>query len=356
MLSLKFILLIICPIAWAYASDSDLQDLPKVTLPWGTWQANSLNPDSKLLTFQNIRFGKSPTGELRFQRPRYPDSIPSPETKVMDNTYGPMCYQVSTHPPNCSVPTPSTKADEDCLFLDVYVPQSSWDKGRAGIKDTPVVVWIFGGAYEFGAKSAFGPKIPLYQGDGIIAAAKHYSTDVIFVAGNYRLGAFGWLAGTTMEAHATANAGLYDQRLVFQWVQDYIGLFGGDENKVSAWGESAGGGSILHHLVAHGGQQDPLFHRAFVQSPGFQWKWDRTGTLEETFKNFTKLSQCTVGDFDCLVNASPAVLKKANQDLYDQSWALGLFPVGPSVDNDMIQELPATAYREGELLTQRHHR
>lgn len=74
--------------------------------------------------------------------------------------------------------------------------------------------------------------------------------EVIYITGNYRLGAFGWLAGTTTGKQAVPNAGLYDQRLVFQWVQDFVHLVGGDKTQVPAWGESASASPILHHLIA----------------------------------------------------------------------------------------------------------
>ena len=110
-----------------------------------------------------------------------------------------------------------------------------------------------GGAFLFGSKDQV-PNI-FYDGGGLVDQS---GGNIIYVAGNYRLGAYGWLAGTTMEQHGTPNVGLFDQRAVFQWVQDYASLFGGDANQVSAWGESAGAGSIMHHLVANGGTQNPV--------------------------------------------------------------------------------------------------
>lgn len=302
----------------------------------------------QLITFENIRFGKSPTGSLRFQRPQRPDSVPSPEKQ--DNTYGPTCIQVDTHP-SCPQPLPVIEASEDCLFLDVHVPQSVWERAQNGTADVPVVVWIYGGAFEFGAKSAYGPKLPFYNGDGLIAAGEKFKQEFIVIAGNYRLGAFGWLSGPSIENLATANAGLYDQRLLLEWVQDFVHLFGGDKTQVSAWGESAGAGSILHHLIRDGGRQDPLFQRVFIQSPAFQWQWDRKpgGTLDQVFQNFTKLASCPSGDFDCLVKADSKTLIQANQALFDQSRAVGLFPVGPAVDNDWLQELPAVALQKGKI-------
>ena len=91
----------------------------------------------------------------------------------------------------------------------------------------------------------------------------------MFVAINYRLGAFGWLSGPTLQSDGTANAGLYDQRLALEWVQKNIHLFGGDANCVTVAGESAGGGSIMHQITAFGGLKGAApFQQAILQSPG----------------------------------------------------------------------------------------
>lgn len=233
---------------------------------------------------------------------------------------------------------------EDCLFLDIYVPRSVLDGGS----QVPVVVWFYGGAYVFGSKHQFDiSKIPLYSGKGLLNVT---ADPLIFVAGNYRLGAFGWLAGSYMEKEALPNAGLYDQRMILKFVQNNIGKVNGDPKAVSAWGESAGASSILHHLVSKEGKQDPLFSKAVLQSPAFQWQWDRTGSLNDTYTRFAGFADCQNGDINCLQLASEAKLSDANQKLFQDSTACqGVFPVGPSLDGQLLKTLPAVAFKTGQL-------
>ena len=236
---------------------------------------------------------------------------------------------------------------EDCLFLDIYVPVSVFASDTSKI---PVAVWLYGGAYSFGSKLLFGPKYPFYTGQGLLESS---SGEFIFVAGNYRLGAFGWLAGSYMEKTGLPNAGLYDQRLLFQWVYDYIGLVGGDRRNVTAMGESAGAGSILHHLIRDDGSTDPLFKRAILQSPAFAWQWNRHGTLNDVFLAFSNLTRCgAVFDIKCLrENITIDELRLANQGLFETVAQTGLYPVGPSIDGAWITELAAISFMQGIALT-----
>jgi carboxylesterase type B len=79
------------------------------------------------------------------------------------------------------------------------------------VSTVPVVVWYYDGAYLYGSKNGLGPDIPFYNGTGMLQAASAAKSKLIFVTGNYRLGAFGWLAGTKIEKIGLPNAGLYDQ-------------------------------------------------------------------------------------------------------------------------------------------------
>ena len=150
-----------------------------------------------------------------------------------------------------------------------------------------------------------------------------------------------------MEKEGLPNAGLYDQHAALQWIQDYIGLLGGDKTQVSAWGESAGASSILHQLVAFGGTQDPLFSKAVMLSPAFGLKFDRKGGLEQTFQNFTELAGCAGKGVACLRAASAETLNSANTKL-NIAGPPGTFAVGPSTDGNLIRQLPALEFASGK--------
>ena len=244
---------------------------------------------------------------------------------------------------------------EDCLFLDIYVTASLFSKGSPPPSaSASVVVWFYGGAFVAGSKDGNDTNNPLYTGVGAINAANALDKPLIFVAGNYRLGAFGWLAGEYMEKVGTPNAGLLDQRLLLKWVQDYIYLVGGDNSKVSAWGESAGASSLLHHLVLNDGQTDPHFKKAFIQSPAYEILWDTNGTLNKTYQDFVKfaVANCTSLDISCLraptLGLDDPNLVSANQQLVSQYNTSHIFPVGPSVDGSLIKSLPANRFASSE--------
>ncbi|TGO28650.1 hypothetical protein BPAE_0025g00590 [Botrytis paeoniae] len=326
-------------------------DLPTLTLPWGTYRAELYGDDGETVRFSNVRFAKPPVGPLRFAAPQYPDAIKK-NKEIQDNNVGANCIQAFPPPKNSNAtiePPPEDTQSEDCLFLDIYVP--TWVLEEKSDEQLPVIVYFYGGAYIFGGKNTTfnTPEGPYsaYDGTGI---RRTTNSGVIWVTGNYRLGAFGFLGGSYMEQNAQPNAGLHDQRLLLDWVQRYIGQVNGDKSAVSVWGLSAGGGSILHHLVAYGGaKKESLFQRAAIWSPSFQWSYDRAGVLQETFFNFTTEANCADEDaLECLRKADTKTLKVANQNVVNQRLGLGLFPFGPAVDGDLVPDLPANLFKQGK--------
>ncbi|KAM3081196.1 hypothetical protein ACMFMG_005151 [Clarireedia jacksonii] len=315
-------------------------ELPSLTLPWGIYQAQVLADDSNIYIFENVRFGAQPQ---RFSAPSFPSWTNS---SIQPSSDGRNCIQIDItglqKAPGGASPIDdpedsNTETSEDCLFLDLYVPKSVFEE--QGITLLPVVVWLYGGAYAFGSKNQMGP---LYTGQAILRES-NYQT--IFIAGNYRVGAYGWLAGDYMQKVGQPNAGLYDQALLFEWVQKYIGAVKGDIGRVSAWGESAGAGSILHHLIREDGTKDPHFKTFAVQSPAFEWAWDNSpgGKLDMIYQNFSQLAGCGLSfDIDCLRSSNN--LSAANQILFKKVRQTGLFPVGPAVDGKWIKSIPTLSF------------
>lgn len=225
-------------------------------------------------------------------------------------------------------------AAEDCLFLDIYVPRKALNKNGTLL---PVINYIYGGGYIGGSKEG------LYDGTPLV---KQSGGNVIYLAANYRLAGFGFLAGATVEKEGTPNAALWDQRAVLEWIQKYIHLVGGDCEQVSAWGESAGGGSIEHHLTQFGGQRDPLFKKAIIQSPAFLPAYDRQGTIEDSYKKFEAAAGCAGKGLSCLRNQTSEVLNNAST-LVINSAPSDTFGWGPVPDGSWIRQSPALEFATG---------
>ena len=240
-----------------------------------------------------------------------------------------------------SLPPQDPRTTEDCLFLDIVVPKSNFQKATNTSNNTcgaPVLVWIYGGGYTAGEKSA-------YNAAGLINASQVNDTDgIIFVSLNYRLGAFGWISGPTLQSDGVANAGLYDQRLALQWVQENIHLFGGDPNRVTVIGESAGGGSIMHQITAFGGLNGPApFQQAVLQSPGFQ---NIVSNLQEeqTFETFLGLLNVTTIQ-EARQLSSEALITANIAQVANSSY--GDFTYGPVVDGLFAPAIPGKLLLQG---------
>jgi len=163
------------------------------------------------------------------------------------------------------------------LYLDVYVPnvksnengQTDQNKLRSSGQNEQsraVMVWIHGGDYQYGGSN-----------DRETVHPPHYPeiANTIYVSVNYRLSVFGYLGAEQLRARdtlsgSTGNYGAQDQRAAIKWVKDHIGLFGGDPNRITIFGESAGAGSVTVQTIMP--KSFGLFQRAITESGGFsQW-------------------------------------------------------------------------------------
>jgi len=207
----------------------------------------------------SIRFAEPPKGLLRWQIPRIPKTD---RALVNASSFGPMCPQI----PRPGFPyQPSADEDEDCLFLNVYAPPGHERK------KLPVMVWIHGGGYKNGNGRYDLSEFLTKNGNSIIGVQIQYRVgifsileaieDCIMLTGSIKMGAFGFLSSADIDAKGAVNAGLLDQVFALSWIQKYISLFGGDPEQVTISGQSAGAGSILHHVLADDGATKPRLFR-----------------------------------------------------------------------------------------------
>lgn len=206
--------------------------------------------NTAITVFRGVPFAAPPVGDLRW-RPPQPAAAWTGDRAA--DTFQASCVQdiVDVRPPWTYEFMAHGQVGEDCLYLNIWTPARLTDERR------PVLVYIHGGANTEGSGS-----VPAYDGEGLA------SRGLVVVTINYRLGVFGFFAHpelTRESPHgASGNYGLLDQIAAVRWVHENIGAFGGDPDRITVAGQSAGA-SAVHNLTA-----SPLargrFHRAIAQS------------------------------------------------------------------------------------------
>ncbi len=220
-----------------------------VQISSGKIRGLKLGENGDVLAFKGIPFAMPPVDELRWREPVAPESWDGVKDCF---TFGNACPQVLP-PMMDSIPQMTINApfSEDCLYLNVWQPANT-QQGKL-----PVMVWIHGGGYTMGAASQ-----PIYDGETFARKG------VVLVSLNYRLGAFGFLAHPALSKESprgiSGNYGILDMIQGLRWVRENIAKFGGDPNRVTIFGESAGGGSVLCLMVSP--EAKGLFHGAIAQS------------------------------------------------------------------------------------------
>ncbi|KAB0797812.1 hypothetical protein PPYR_08805 [Photinus pyralis] len=193
--------------------------------------------------FSGIPYAEPPIGELRFK-----PSVPLNQWSGTLNATQPhaVCPQFNYYDKGNENPIAGS---EDCLFLNVYTPQVPKDKWNN--LSYPVLFYIHGGSLSVGSARYdwLGPELLLDK-------------DLVLVTVNYRLGALGFLS--TGDGSIPANNGLKDQVLALRWVKDSIARFGGDPQKVTICGNSAGAGSV--HYLTLSPMTKGLINSAIIQS------------------------------------------------------------------------------------------
>ena len=194
-----------------------------------------------LTVYKGIPFAAPPVGDLRWKAPQPPESW---EGVKMTTEFAPGPIQGGNPPSGKS---------EDCLYLNVWTPAKSADE------KIPVFVWIYGGGFGAGATSE-----PNYDGTNLAKKG------VVLVSIAYRVGNLGFMAHPELSAESpnkvSGNYGLLDMIAGLEWIQKNITAFGGDPDKVTIFGESAGG--IAVSMLCASPLAEGLFHGAISQSGG----------------------------------------------------------------------------------------
>ncbi|KAL1859819.1 hypothetical protein Daus18300_009409 [Diaporthe australafricana] len=326
---------------------NNLTDTPSVNLGYEIHTATT-NSSGGYYIFSNIPYAEQPTDDLRFHTVGLPQGNSS---VVNDGSTDVICMQaypewiieltaqsngVSTEVVEQILRSQAGQT-EACLVLDVYVPANVLRRNATAA--APVLVWIHGGGFTSGSKTSTGSPA------GIIERSKINGDDgVIFVSINYRLGLFGWLGGGGI----TPNLGLYDQRVALEWVQKYIGLFGGDAARVTAIGESAGATSVLHHITAYGGEGSLPFAQGIIQSPAFQFNLNLTSAYEATLTEATNATGKTITNASELASLDSETLQSINFGAVLEA-PKGQFTYGPAPDGTYVPALPQVLLAEGKF-------
>jgi para-nitrobenzyl esterase len=219
------------------------------------------NPRKGVLSWQGVDYASAPLGALRWQKPR---PVVAWSGVRLAKEPGEQAIQYSPL-------TGAITGSEDCLHVNIWRPDNLNSK-------LPIYVWIHGGANTAGYSSPEGD----YDGSNLSRLS-----GFLVVSMDYRLGPFGWFANSNLvEAGSGGNLGLLDIIFTLEWVRANAASFGGDPDRVTVAGESAGASNILGLLL--GKRAKGLFHRAILQSP-----LDLFSTLEEA-RNESRLTLCRI--------------------------------------------------------------
>ena len=273
--------------------------------------------------FLGIPYAAPPVGNLRWRPPvpHAPWFAPLEATQFANN-----CPQ----PPS---PFGRASVTEDCLFLNVFTPDSNDFHPRA------VMVWIHGGALVSGESNDYDPTALVQDG-------------VIVVTINYRLGALGFLAHSAFAGEKTdpdrdrdsdlnsaGNYGLMDQQLALRWVRDNIRFFGGDPLNVTIFGESAGGLSVFSQLASP--SSEGFFHKAIIESGAYALNTQTLAAAEAAGTAFAAAAGCSAQTAACL-RALPVATILANEDFAGYT---------PNIDGEFLPLSLNTALATGQF----HH-
>jgi len=319
---------------------------PCVTVPGvgkiqGTWQTTQWS-ERRIYSFIGIPFGETTGGEYRFAPPRpkaplndgknafdatylnyitdwWDHVCPQPGVDLSGEYENPMLAMAAAQDPALDSKMRGLPGKvigtEDCLRLAVYTPHLPSITHR----QLPVMIYIHGGSFMLGSYIGAGP-------------GKLLERDMVLVAIQYRVGPLGFMC--LQDDEVAGNMGLLDQNLALKWVKENIEHFGGDPNKVTIQGESAGSASVTYHMISEMSQ--PYFHQAIAQSGSALSGWAFDSDPENHAKDIAHIAGCPTYThrkmINCLKNEkTPEDIVLAHKEYYTAERAVARMGFGGSV-------------------------
>lgn len=292
--------------------------------------------DTEVDLYLGVPFAEPPIGDLRFRKPV---PVKPWEGVKLATRLPPPCLQIEL-----DIPMDWAKSrrngSEDCLYLNLWVPPCSETDCNCPLKT--VLVNVFGGGYSVGASDW-----DIY--DGSIMAARG---DVIFANMNYRVGVFGFLNGKVPDA--PGNQGLHDTLLAVKWIKENVIRFGGDPDKITLFGESAGAVTVGYFLVSPLARG--LVNRMILQSGSPYWRiGDNTKSGPQKLLDMARQVRCAefssiletdhVEIMSCMRNnVTGEAFLEAGRELYGKKHSSVFFP---SYGDDFLPVDPVLLFENG---------
>ena len=295
-----------------------------VKLSTGSLEGNPRNANG-ILSFKGVPYAQPPVGNLRWHSPQ---SVAKWEGTLNATAFGSSCYaSTAAEEPYFTPPS------EDCLFLNI------WTGAQKTTEKRPVMLWIPGGGFQFGSAAQ-----TVYDGSNLAEEG------VVIVSINYRLGVFGFLALSELDAEGTSSGdfGLQDQQLALAWVKSNIAAFGGDPDNVIIFGQSAGAHSI--GLLMSSRLSNGLFNRAILESGAF---WDSAAGPIQSFEVARQKGAAFQQKFgmtcvEQLRSVSAVDINNAAPWNPDTDPKIAAF--SPSLDNYVLTNSPGKVFATGQQM------
>ncbi len=292
--------------------------------------------NTRISVFKGIPFAAPPVGENRWKAPQ--------PCKDWDGIYDAYKFAPISVQDQPGVGTdiycrewhvdPDIEISEDCLYLNVWTPAKSEDD------KLPVLVWFFGGGFQWGYTAEME-----FNGENLAKKG------IIVVSVNYRLGAIGFLSHPDLfkeSPDAPANFGMLDQLAGLKWVKRNIASFGGDPENITIAGQSAGGGSVLNHLTSR--SSIGLYQKAVILSGIIQFPYIPDSVISP--KEIDEACSYGVKFFDRLGVKTIEEARKLDasyiREVYAKFRETEGFFFTPMIDKVFLEDNPLTLFAQGK--------